>query len=50
MIDILTHLQKIFKIVSNIEKHYIEELKKRDKIINAQKQYIKDLENLVDSF
>jgi hypothetical protein len=49
MIDILTHLQKILKIVINIENHYIQELKKRDIIIKAQKQYIKDLENLVDS-
>ena len=49
MIDILTHLQKILKIVMNIENHYIQELKKRDLIIKAQKQYIKELESLVDS-
>jgi hypothetical protein len=49
MIDILNHLQKILKIVMNIENHYIQELKKRDLIIKAQKQYIKDLEELVDS-
>jgi len=48
MMDILTHLQKILKIVINIEDHYKEELKKRDEIIRAQKQYIKDLEKFID--
>lgn len=49
MIDILRKLQQILKVVNNIENHYIEELKKRDEVIKAQKRYIKDLEELVDS-
>ena len=49
MMDILTHLQKILKIVINIEDNYIEELKKRDEIIRAQKIYIKDLERFIDN-
>lgn len=41
-------IKEIFKKLENIEKYFIEELKRKDLIINAQKKYIKDLERFID--
>jgi len=41
-------IKEIFKKLENIEKYFIEELKKKDNIIKAQKKYIRELERFID--
>lgn len=42
-------IKQIFKILDNIDKYYIEELKKKDDIIKKQKKYIRDLERFINN-
>ena len=42
-------IKEIFKKLENIEKFFIEELKRKYLIINAQKKYIRELEKFIDS-
>ena len=41
-------IKEIFKKIENIEKYFIEELRKKDNIIKAQQKYIKQLEKFID--
>lgn len=41
-------IKELFKKIENIEKYFIEELRKKDNIIKAQKKYIRELERFID--
>lgn len=41
-------IKEVFKKLENIEKYFIEELRKKDNIIKAQQKYIKQLEKFID--
>lgn len=42
-------IKQIFKILDNIDKYYIEELRKKDDIIKSQKKYIRELERFINN-
>jgi len=41
-------IKELFKKIENIEKYFIEELRKKDNIIKAQQKYIKQLEKFIN--
>jgi len=49
MNELLSKLNILIKLLEDFKEYYIEELKRKDLIIKAQKNYIKDLEKFIDS-
>lgn len=49
MNELLSKLNILIKLLEDFKEFYIEELKRKDLIIKAQKKYIKDLEKFIDS-
>ena len=48
MNDLLKKLDILIKLLGEFKSFYIDEIKRRDMIINAQKKYIRDLEKFID--